>query len=178
MNTLWHRICTLHRRRGASGWHDFFLPELNRFFLLRLGILALLALLIFGFAARPCFIDGASMVPTYPERGFVLCDMLRFKFREPERGDIVLVKYTGKTYFLKRIVALPGETVEFRNGQLLVCGTPLPEPYVKSGCDWEMSPRQVEDNHYYVIGDNRGQPIRRHVFGQVRKERIAGTPLW
>ncbi len=91
---------------------------------------------------------------------------------------MVIVRLTGRIYYLNRIVALPGDTVEFRRGYLYVNGEKVHEPYVKFVCDWELPPRKVEPGNYYVIGDNRSMPIDVHMFGQVPRHRIAGGPLW
>lgn len=75
---------------------------------------------------------------------------------------------------LKRVVALPGETVEFRNGFLYVNGNVIEEPYVHHRSDWELPPRTVAPGHVYVVGDNRGTSMARHQFGAVNMDRIIG----
>lgn len=75
---------------------------------------------------------------------------------------------------MKRIVALEGETVEFRNGQLLIDGIEIDEPYVKNHASWQLPPRRVKPGHVYVVGDNRGTPMSRHRFGEVSAKRIVG----
>ena len=79
---------------------------------------------------------------------------------------------------LKRIVAFEGDQVEFRQGKLLVNGLELEEPYVRNPCDWDLSPRIVQKDSIYVIGDNRSMPIENHVFGNAAIRRIIGVPLW
>ena len=79
---------------------------------------------------------------------------------------------------LKRVVAREGEQVEFRDGELFVDGKEIEEPYVRYPCDWNLPTRQVEENHIYVVGDNRNMPIENHHFGQASKSRIMGVPLW
>jgi signal peptidase I len=78
---------------------------------------------------------------------------------------------------LKRIVALPGETVEFREGELYVDGNLIEEPYVHHRLNWELPPRTVASRHVYVVGDNRGTPMSRHKFGEVNMNRIVGGVL-
>ena len=75
---------------------------------------------------------------------------------------------------LKRVVALPGETVEFRTGFLYVNGNVIEEPYVHHRSDWELSQRTVAPGHIYVVGDNRGTPMAHHRFGEVNLKRIVG----
>jgi len=79
---------------------------------------------------------------------------------------------------LKRVVAWEGEQVEFYKGKLLVDGRELEEPYVRYPCNWNLSPRRVEKDCVYVVGDNRNMPIENHHFGQTPKRRIVGGPLW
>ncbi len=118
------------------------------------------------------------MEPTYPKTGVNFCWRGRYWFSAPQRHDIVVVRYIDKVLLLKRIVALPGETVEFRGGTLYINGKPLHEPYVKTQCDWELEPRLVKKGHVYVIGDNRAMQIQQHHFGQVAMDRIYGAPIW
>lgn len=79
---------------------------------------------------------------------------------------------------LKRVVALEGETVEFRNGELFINENRLHEPYVKYPCNWNLAPRTVKKEYVYVVGDNRNVPIQKHDFGQTQLKRIIGAPLW
>ena len=65
-----------------------------------------------------------------------------------------------------------------RNGTLYVNGKAQEEPYVRYISDWNLPPRKVEPGHYYVVGDNRSQPIEQHRFGQVLASKIAGSPLF
>lgn len=75
---------------------------------------------------------------------------------------------------LKRIVALEGETVEFRKGLLYVNGSVISEPYVQFSSDWDLPPREVAPGHVYVVGDNRGTSMDRHRFGEIDMTRIVG----
>lgn len=119
------------------------------------------------------------MEPTYRSRGINFCWRLRYLFSKPKRHDVVVVRFAGsKVMLLKRIVGLEGERVEFRDGKLFVNGSPLEEPYVRHPCNWNLSPRKVDDHCVYVVGDNRSMPIENHYFGQASMERIMGGPLW
>ena len=176
---IWLNIAGAHRSSDhARGVSEFFIPRMTRGFFIRLTVVVAVAALLFGFLLIPCVIDGASMVPTFPQRGFTFCWRGRYWFSAPQRGDVVVVKYTGRIFFLKRIVALPGDTVSFRDGRLLVNGKLAYEPYLRYICNWELPERTVKDNHYYVVGDNRSQPMNSHLFGQVPERRIIGAPLF
>jgi len=92
---------------------------------------------------------------------------------------VVVVRFAGsKVMLLKRVVALEGEQVEFRDGKLFVNGRPLEEPYVRRPSNWNLSPRTVDKKCVYVVGDNRSTPMEHHYFGQASMERIMGGPIW
>lgn len=158
---------------------ELLFPKYDRKFFIRLAVVALLSYLFFGYICIPVFISGASMEPAYSSRGFDFCWRPAFWFSSPKRHDVVIVRLAGKkVMLLKRIVALEGETVEFRKGRLYVDGREIDEPYVKKPCDWELPPRKVEKDCVYVVGDNRSTSMERHEFGQTSKSRIMGAPLW
>lgn len=164
---------------GRGPWARFLLPRVNRRMIVRLLVVAACAYGFFGFVCLPMHIRGASMEPTYRDGGFTFVWRLTYRLREPRRRDVVMVRLAGPSImFLKRVVALEGETVEFRAGTLYVNGTPLHEPYVKLPCDWSKPPVQVRAGCVYVVGDNRSVPIEEHQFGQVEKKRIAGGTVW
>ena len=178
---IWRKIARAHRsddQTEAAGWAEFFFPKLTAGFFNRATAVALLAAGIFGFVLRPCIIDGGSMLPNWPEHGFTFCCTLRYLFTPPRRGDVVIVRYSSKVFYLKRVVGLPGDTVAFWRGNLYVNGRRVKEPYVKYISNWNLRPRLVEPGHFYVVGDNRSQPIHVHKFGQVRASRIIGAPLF
>ena len=176
---IWLKVAGAHRSADhARGVSEFFLPRPTRGFFIRLIVVVAVAAAVFGFLLIPCVIDGASMVPTFPAKGFTFCWRGRYWFSSPQRGDVVVVKYTGRIFFLKRIVALPGDTVAFRDGRLLVNGKVAHEPYLRYICTWELPERLVEAGHYYVVGDNRSQLLNDHLFGQVPARRIIGAPLF
>ena len=118
------------------------------------------------------------MEPTYRDGGINFCWKLHYLFSKPKRHDVVAVRFAGnKVMLLKRVVALEGEQIEFRDGRLFVDGEELREPYVCYPCNWNLPPRQVEKDCVYVVGDNRNMPIQNHYFGQTSVDRIIGVPL-
>jgi len=153
----------------------FFFPVFNKGYFFRLILIALACYLIFGHLLIPLRIQGFSMDPAYRNSSFAFCWRLQYLFTPPERFDVVAVRYSGRrVMLLKRVVALPGETVEFRKGFLYVNGNPIEEPYVHHRSDWQLSPRTVSPDHVYVVGDNRGTSMARHQFGEVKIKRIVG----
>jgi len=132
-----------------------------------------LALRLFVFL--PIQVQGLSMLPTYSERRWNLINRLAYVFHEPRRGDVVAIKLAGEhAMYLKRIIALPGETLEFRHGHALINGHVLEEPYVKYPCDWERAPEQIAPGEYYVVGDNRSMDFSEHYQGKAWRAQILG----
>lgn len=158
----------------------FFFPSVNRVFIVRLIAVALVTFVLFKTVFIPLRVRHISMEPTYSNGSFVIGYRLAYTMSSPERGDVVMIKLAGtEVMYLKRVVGLPGDTVEFRDGSLFVNGEKREEPYVRRGpYDWNMEPRQVQDGYVFVVGDNRRMEMSRHKFGQTRQNRIAGAPLW
>jgi signal peptidase I len=158
---------------------QFFFPSITPWFLIRVCLVALFALLFFRYVCIPIRIQGTSMEPTYRDGGFNFCWKLHYLFSKPKRHDVVTVRFAGnRVMLLKRVVALEGEQVEFRNGKLFVDGEEINEPYLRYPCNWNLPPRQVRKDTVYVVGDNRSMPIENHYFGQASADRIIGVPLW
>ena len=107
---------------------------------------------------------------------------LAYARHEPQRGDIVGVGFTQTSgnhhMLLKRIIGLPGEKIAFLHGRLFINDEPVYEPYVKSGCDWDMPPKQLGPQDYYVVGDNRGMAFADHTQGIANRRQIIGRILF
>jgi len=156
----------------------FFFPSLNKKYFLRLLFLGLSCYLIFSYLLIPLRIQGMSMDPTYRNGSFAFCWRPRYLFSQIKRFDIVTVRFSGRSVMLlKRVIALPGDIVEFREGLLYLNGKLIDEPYVQHRSLWNLSPRTVAAGHVYVVGDNRGTSMSRHHFGQVTIQRIIGGVL-
>ena len=181
--TLWQRLRAFFADtddEDSGAVRRFLVPTFNRRFFLRLGILALATYLFCSFVIQPAFTDGPSMLPTYNEHQFLPINRLKFRFRDPRPGDVVMIRIHGNHFmYLKRIVAVAGDTVEFRGGDLYVNGERCTAPWAHlTPCDWDLPPRKVEKGHVYVIGDNRSMPMDMHLFGSTPASRIIGSPLW
>jgi signal peptidase I len=134
-----------------------------------------------AFVLLPIRISGASMLPNYPVTGINCINRLSYAWHEPQRGDVVAIRLAGEhVMFMKRIVGLPGETVDFIGGQLVVDGKPIPEPYLKFPCNWDhppRTPRKLGPNEYFFVGDNRAMPAEDHTYGAAERERIVGKVM-
>ena len=152
---------------------------MTRGFFIRLTLVAATAFILFKYILIPFRISGYSMEPTYHNGGFDFAFTLNYLFSPPRRFDVVTIRLSGnQVMLLKRIVALEGETVEFKNGFLFVNGQKIDEPYVTQRQPWNLAPRTVKKGHVYVVGDNRNVPMKTHDFGQTPVNRITGVPLW
>jgi signal peptidase I len=157
----WLRVLAIGRRPRAT--------------LIRIAVLVVACIVTFKFILLPIQVKGISMEPTYHNGTVNFINRLAYLQHEPRRGDIVSVRFAGMSVmYMKRIIALPGETLEFHKGRAYVDGQLLDEPYVKNACDWETGPIKCSATQYYVVGDNRSMPFLFHEQGRAERERIIG----
>jgi len=160
-------------------WRRVLIGRNPRITLLRAALIGLVCWVTFQHVLLPVRISGISMEPTLRNGSVNLINRLPYCWREPRRGEIVAIRTTGTSVmYLKRIVAMPNETVEIRAGRVFINGEPLAESYVKNPDPWEMPPRRLGRNEYLVFGDNRSMPMELHVAGVVRRDRIVGKAIW
>ena len=122
------------------------------------------------------------MEPTVSDGSLHFINLLAYTGdHTPARGDIVAIE-TGhaRAMYLKRILALPGETIAFVDDKLVVNGKVLTEPYVvhRNHEPWNMNAQAVGRSEYFVAGDNRGSYREQHLHGPVHEENILGTLAW
>ncbi|MFH1707142.1 MAG: signal peptidase I [Planctomycetota bacterium] len=143
-------------------------------------IIATVLIVVCKFLFLPARVQGDSMEPTCHNGSFILINTLRYSGdRTPARGDIVAVRLTGSSImFLKRVLALPGDTFEFQSGRLLLNGTVAAEPYTLQGGAWTMPPTIVPPGSYFIAGDNRSMPMEFHTLGYATRDQIAGGLLF
>jgi signal peptidase I len=172
---------------GNSSWLRTIIIGRNpRRTAVRLLVIVGLILLLRSFVLLPIEVDGPSMLPNYREHSVNVVNRLAYLWHEPRRGDVVAIRFSGVSrlsgksiMLMKRVVGLPGETVEFVQGRLLINGQPLDEPYLKNPCNWDFKPPRwrLGDDEYYVVGDNRSMPSEDHLQGSARRERIIGRVM-
>ncbi|HAV64626.1 MAG TPA: signal peptidase I, partial [Verrucomicrobiales bacterium] len=124
-------------------------------------------------------VTGISMEPTLRDGEIKVVNRLAYRSRSPQRGDIVSIgELKGqRDMYMKRVVALPGETFLIRNGYVHVNGERIEEPYVLHRASWYHPQIVLGSDEYMVIGDNRGMHITDHKFGRVERQFIVGK-LW
>lgn len=130
---------------------------------------------VFEQLIRPVRVDGNSMFPTYHNGARNYINKLAYRHADPKRGDVVAIRMAGEhEMYLKRIVGLPGETVAFAHGKLLINGKEIDEPYLKHHSPApDLEPVTLKPHQYYVIGDNRMMSER----GRVDREKIVGRTI-
>jgi len=142
------------------------------------------------FLIQPFYVQGSSMEPTFHNKEYLIINEISYRFSDPQRGDVVIFKYPRdpKEYFIKRIVGLPGEKIKFEDGKVYVYndiyehGRVLKEKYVASEIETEplQSNRvvELEEDEYFVLGDNRNSSKDSRMFGPVKRELIEGKVLF
>lgn len=142
------------------------------------------ALLVRAYVVQQFAVDGDSMISTLHSGDRVLVNRLSYRLHEPRRGDVVVLKrFDGAAQerdLIKRVVGLPGETIEFRACTVYVDGRALVEPYIdpevqaRDGCAGEQAPIVVPEETVFVLGDHRGKSSDSRVFGPVAESMLIG----
>lgn len=140
--------------------------------------------LVITFVGQRTEVDGSSMEPMLSDRDNLLVDKISYRFREPERFDIIVFsfKYKEDTYYIKRIIGLPGETVQIdEEGNIYIDGEILEENYGREIIKPETigiarDPIVVGEDEYFVLGDNRNNSTdsRTQIVGNVNRKDIIG----
>ncbi len=149
-----------------------------------IGISAILAIGIRTFVAEARYIPSSSMLPTLEINDRLIIDKLSYRFKDPQRGDIVVFTPTPalqqenfKDAFIKRVIGLPGDTIEVKEGKVYVNGEMLTEEYIKEQPKYDYGPVVVPENQYLVLGDNRNNSYDSHYWGFVPRENIIGQAV-
>lgn len=153
--------------------------------ILKFSVIALLIVLpVRYFIAQPFVVSGTSMVPTFNASDYLVIDEVTYRFYEPQRGDVIIFRYPldPSTFFVKRVIGLPYETVEVSDGTITIVSADkaerfvLKEPYVVAS---ENTHRWSETvtlgaGEYYVLGDNRDVSADSRVWGPLPERYIMG----
>ena len=135
------------------------------------------------YLVQPFFVKGASMEPSFEDGDYLLIDEISYRFNRPERGDVIIFRYPQDTsqFFIKRIIGLPEETVEVKNNKVIIYNKKTPQGF--SLGEKYLSQNQqtlgdmvlkLDDNDYFVLGDNRLQSSDSRRWGAVNKALIVG----
>lgn len=124
--------------------------------------------------------ESKSMYPTLQEEKLVIINKLSYISAEPKRGDIVAVKKDGKKY-IKRVVGVPGDTIEFIDGSVVVNGYELKEPYIEENVETNYAGViEVLENQYLLLGDNREVSLDGRYWEEkcIEKEDLVGRVVY
>ena len=144
----------------------------------------IVAVVLFNCAARLTRVDGESMEPMLSNGDNLIVDKISYRFRDPQRYDIIVFpfKYKENTYYIKRIIGLPGETVQIDQlGNIYINGEILPENYGREiirpdHIGLAAEPVTLGEDEYFVMGDNRNNSTdsRAEAVGNISREDIVG----
>lgn|SRR5574344_122886 len=137
--------------------------------LLSYVIIIVVVVLIRSFIVTPVIIEGTSMNPTLQPNEIIMLNKLDQKY---ERFDIVVVSY-NKERIIKRVIALPGETVKCTDGIVYINDEPIEDDFSKITADFDSI--KLKDNYYFVMGDNRTVSLDSRLIGPIYKDRIQGS---
>jgi signal peptidase I len=142
------------------------------------------------FLIQPFYVKGASMEPNFYDREYLIIDEIGYRFHNPVRGDIIVFRYPKdpQEYFIKRVIGLPGEKVELKDGQIYIYnqefkdGVALEETYLprdlKTYANGGTESVTLGPNEYYVMGDNRNESKDSRSFGPVDRSFLIGRVMF
>jgi signal peptidase I len=163
---------------------DSFIKEIVKFTLIALAIVIPIRI----YVAQPFIVNGHSMDSSFSDGNYLIIDELSYHFTEPQRGEVIVFKYPRdpKTYFIKRIIGLPGETVISQSGKISIVNAEHPEsnPLVLKET-YVDAVNEASDNfrttlgptEYFVMGDNRSHSSDSHIWGPLDRKFITGRPI-
>jgi signal peptidase I len=134
------------------------------------------------FLIQPFFVNGASMEPNFLNGDYLIIDEISYRFSQPERSDVVIFRYPldPSQFFIKRIIGLPGETVEIENGKIIIKGAfektfVMDESaYLNDAYTAGNITVKLDDKEYFVLGDNRQASSDSRKWGEVARKNIIG----
>jgi len=147
---------------------------------LRIFIVTLLtALFVRFYIAQPFIVNGQSMEPTFKNGEYLIIDEITYRFRNPERGEVIVFRYPEdtSTFFIKRVIGLPHETVQVDGNDIYVTSastTQKIEELYLNGDFWDNITKSLGENEYFVMGDNRLVSSDSRRWGPVTKNLIIG----
>jgi signal peptidase I len=156
-------------------------------FLKKHDILSLILIIVFVivpirlFVAQPFLVQGESMYPTFHDKEYLIVDQVTYRMHEPERGDVIVFRYPRhpETFYIKRIIGLPGETVSIQKGITSVTTQDgeqitLDESFVVNEDVSYNTSLTLSEEEYFVMGDNRPKSSDSRIWGALPRENIVG----
>lgn len=160
--------------------------------IVEVAVIAIVSVLVIrNFLVQPFLVNGASMEPNFHNSDYLLVDEISYRFRDPQRGEVIVFKYPGdeRYYYIKRIIGLPGEEVEIKDGKVIIYNKDFPdglilkESYLSENTTTFDKGEKIKigDNKYFVLGDNRGFSFDSRGWGLLDRKEIIGVTrlrLW
>ena len=139
-------------------------------------IVAIVVFVVSRTAIQSFVVIGSSMEPSFEEGQRLLINKAIYHFREPQRGEVIVFHppTSQQTDYIKRIIALPGDTVEIKEGAVYVNGSELYEPYIEDPPGYTFNEKEIPANNYFVLGDNRNNSNDSHHDWTVKRKDIIG----
>ena len=146
------------------------------------GIVIIVVIGVRYFIAQPFIVSGTSMVPTFQNSNYLIVDEISYRFESPKRGDVIIFHppIEPATYYIKRVIGVPGDTVKVNNGVVTIInkdhpeGFVLDEPYVNKDSLTENVTTEVTAGNYFVMGDNRSVSYDSRRWGLLPAHMITG----
>ncbi|MCB9802458.1 signal peptidase I [Candidatus Nomurabacteria bacterium] len=131
------------------------------------------------FLIQPFYVEGASMEPNFYDKEYLIIDEISYRFDQPERGEVIVFRNPKNTkqYYIKRVIGLPGETIEIHSGDVFINGQQISEPYVKDLSSQSFPELTLADDEYFVLGDNRQVSQDSRYFKALNEKYIIGK-VW
>lgn len=145
-------------------------------------VAVVLAYFVNHFIIVNAIVPSSSMETTIMTGDRVIGNRLAYSFSEPERGDIIIFKFPDdeSKLYIKRLIGLPGETVEIKEGKVFVDGEALDEPYLTVTTEGTFGPYTVPEGHYFMLGDNRNNSADSRYWNNtyLAREKIVGKAVF
>ncbi len=143
------------------------------------GITILIAIAIFAFlrvSFQGYMVRGSCMLPGIENQDWVMVSKASYFSSDPQHGDIIILKppIPANHPFIKRVIAVPGDTIEVKDGKVYLNDIALTEPYVSDPPRYTLPAREIPEGEYFVLGDNRNSADDSHIWGTVPGENIIG----
>lgn len=151
-------------------------------FLETIVVALVISIVLYIFVMTPHEVIGNSMYPSYKNGEYLMANKISYRINDPQRGDVIIFEYQENQDFIKRIIALPGDTIMLKDGQFYINDFLLDESNYLSDAIYtnggeylkEGESKMIPQEQYFVVGDNRPQSSDSRTFGPVKEEDIKG----